>query len=166
MLVRRFDGSASDPVQRPGAERVRATVLQLPGAVAKQFSREDLEARFHGAPVLLDRPTGVVALHFDTGAQIDEHAADEPILFVVVEGSGFVRIAPAEDHDASCPGANAACALLCGHAQGSSCAHDDCLGETAVSAGDSLLWPAGLLHKAWTTTEKMVALAVHFGRES
>jgi quercetin dioxygenase-like cupin family protein len=165
MHVRKFDGSASDPVPRPGTRRVRATVLQLPGAVARQLGAAELEARFHGAPLLVDRPTGVVALHFDTDAQIDEHAADEPILFVVVEGSGFVRISPSEGA-ASCPGATAACALLCGHGQESACAHDECLGESAVSAGDSVLWPAGLRHQAWTTDAAMVALAIHYGRES
>jgi len=172
MHVRKFDGSASDPVTRLGTKRVRATVVQLPGAVAGQIGAEGLGDRFHGPPVLVDRPTGVVALHFGQNAEIDEHTADEPILFLVVSGNGFVRIGPAQAPQprsqdgatAVCPNATAACALLCGIASGP-CSHDDCLGETAVSAGDAILWPEGLPHKAWTTETSMEAIAIHYGHQ-
>jgi len=164
MQVRKFDGSAAGAVPRPGTRGVRATVVQLPGAVAAQLAPDDLAKRFNGEPLLVSRPTGVVALHFEEGAQIDDHIADEPILFLVIEGSGFVRVSAPEA--ASCPGATEACALLCGRRAGTDCGHDDCVGESAVSAGDAVLWPAGLSHQAWTTNDRMVAIAVHYGRDA
>lgn len=163
MHVRRFDGSAADAVQRPGARGVRATVIQLPGMVASQTPAADLAQRFHGAPHLVDRPTGVVALHFGTDAEIDEHSADEPILFLVIEGKGFVKIA-APPEGGACPSASAACAALCGRSQQKG--GGDCSGEMAVAAGDSVLWPAGLPHRAWTSGCEMTALAIHYGRDS
>ncbi len=165
MQVRKFDVSAGDVVARPGTRGVRATVVQLPGSVAAQMASEDLIKRFHGAPILVSRPTGVVALHFDPGAEIDDHMADEPILFLVIAGSGFVRVS-APGTAATCPGATEACALLCGRGKGDACGHDDCSGESAVSAGDAVLWPAGSSHQAWTTGDSMTAIAVHYGRDA
>jgi len=165
MQVRKFDGSSSDTVPRPGTRGVRATVVQLPGAVAAQLAPADLASRFNGAPLLVSRPTGVVALHFEAGAEIDDHIADEPILFLVIEGAGFVRVT-GQGTDAPCPSATEACAILCRRGAGAACDDDDCSGESAVSAGDAVLWPAGLSHQAWTTTDRMVAIAVHYGRDA
>jgi len=131
--------------------------------VASQLPSEELAERFHGVPHLVDRPTGVVALHFDADAEIDEHSADEPILFLITEGRGFVRVA-APLSGGACPSASAACAAICGLAQQQG--GGDCSGEMPVAAGDSILWPAGLPHRAWTSGHEMTAIAIHYGRDS
>ena len=130
--MRLFGTEMSRPIQRPGAHGVQATVIQLPSAIADLMSREELAERYQGLPIILNQPVGVFALFFDAQGAIDEHSAEYPIVFLVIGGSGFVRVggpnAPAE----------------------------------AVHAGYAVLWPAGSLHKAWTDGEPMQAIAIEF----
>jgi quercetin dioxygenase-like cupin family protein len=101
--VQPFDRSTATPLARPGCRKVFVSMLaNQAGGI-------------------------IVCLYFETDACIDPHPADQPILFVVIEGSGMVRVGP----------------------------------EMApVTAGQAVLWPAGLLHEAWTTTTPMTALLI------
>jgi quercetin dioxygenase-like cupin family protein len=91
---------------------------------------EEISQHLNGLPILLNRPMIVVAMYFEPLASIDEHSADVPILFLVIGGKGFVRIG----------GPN---------------------GETRqVSAGDGVLWPAGVDHTVWTEDEEMQAISI------
>jgi quercetin dioxygenase-like cupin family protein len=91
---------------------------------------DELSRRLNGLPMLLDRPLVVVALYFEPHAQMDEHSAEQPILFLAIGGRGFVRVGGAD-------------------------------GETrGVSAGDAVLWPAGVDHAVWTDDEALQAIVV------
>ena len=91
---------------------------------------DDLARRVNGLPVLLDRPMHVVAMYFEPQAALDEHSAPVPVLFIVTGGSGFVRVGGPS-------------------------------GETRrVTAGDAVLWPAGLAHAVWTDGESLAAIVV------
>lgn len=73
-----------------------------------------------------------MALSLAPHGEMDEHDAPEPILFVVIAGGGFVRVGGPE-------------------------------GETmAVRAGDAVLWPGRVLHRAWTEDESLQAIAIHY----
>ncbi|MBK9713286.1 MAG: cupin domain-containing protein [Kouleothrix sp.] len=128
--IRQFGTEMSRPIPAEGVVGVQATVIQLPAQVAGLLSREELAERYQGLPIILDEPVGVFGLFFDAHAHIQEHAAEHPILFLVIGGSGYVRVggadAPAE----------------------------------RVHAGYAVLWPAGELHNAWTEGEPMQAITV------
>jgi len=44
------------------------------------------------AIILHEKSIAVVELHFEPGGEMWEHEADHPILFVVIEGKGYVRV--------------------------------------------------------------------------
>src|SRR6266571_2712640 len=91
--------------------------IQLDRAQLDTRNMEELRQRFNGLPILLNRPLLVVAMYLEPHGFMDEHAASVPILFLVTRGTGFVRIGGPT-------------------------------GETQrVTAGDAILWPAGLDHK-------------------
>lgn len=82
------------------------------------------------ALIFHDEAIHVVELHFEPGGEIWEHEADHPTLFMVIEGSGYVRVG----------------------------------GEEAVmQAGQAVLWPAHIVHKAWAETEAFTAIVVEYG---
>jgi quercetin dioxygenase-like cupin family protein len=128
--IRQFGTENSRPIPTPGVVGVQSTVIQLPAQIAGLLSREELAERYQGVPLVVDRPVGVFALFFDAGAHIHEHDAEYPILFIVIGGSGFVRVggptAPSEP----------------------------------VHAGYAALWPAGVPHVAWTEGQPMQAITV------
>jgi quercetin dioxygenase-like cupin family protein len=128
--IRQFGTEISRPIPTPGVEGVQAAVILLPAQIAGLLSQPELAERYQGVPLVVDRPVSVAALFFDARAHIHEHDAEHPILFVIIGGSGYVRVggpdAPAEP----------------------------------VQAGYAVLWPAGVLHKAWTEGEPMQALAI------
>ncbi|MBK9941678.1 MAG: hypothetical protein U0Z44_07130 [Kouleothrix sp.] len=130
--IRQFGTEMSHPIQRPGTYGVQASVIQLPAEVAQLMSRAQMAERYQGVPIILDQPVAVFGLFFDAPAELDEHSAEYPILFLVIGGSGHVRVggpdAPAE----------------------------------RVHAGYAVLWPADTLHKAWTTDAPMQAITVEF----
>lgn len=130
--IRQFGTENSRPVERPGVRGVQATVIQLPAEVAALLPAGELAERYGGVPLVLDQPVGVFALFFDAQATLDEHQAEYPIVFVVIGGSGFVRVggAPAPDEP--------------------------------VHAGYAVLWPANTPHVAWTAGQPMQALALEF----
>jgi quercetin dioxygenase-like cupin family protein len=131
--VRPFGTENSHPIPHEGVARVSASVIQLPAAVAARFTHEQLAERYQGVPLAVDTPVSTVALLFDPHGHIHEHAAPYPILFVVIGGEGYVRV-----------GGEQAEAMK-------------------VHAGYAVLWPADVLHKAWTTDTAMQAIAVEFG---
>jgi quercetin dioxygenase-like cupin family protein len=91
---------------------------------------DELARRVNGLPILLDQPTLVVAMYLDPHGAMAEHAAPVPVLFLVTAGRGFVRVG--------------------GPA-----------GETrAVTAGDAVLWPAGVDHAVWTEEEPLAAIVI------
>ena len=130
--IRQFGTEMSRPIERPGARGVQVTAIELPAQIAALMSQAELDERFGGVPIILDQPVGVCALFFDAQAELDEHAAEYPILFLVIGGAGYVRgggpAAPAE----------------------------------SVRAGNAVLWPASMLHSAWTADEPMQAITIEF----
>jgi quercetin dioxygenase-like cupin family protein len=107
-----------------------AVPIQFDRANLRTQDLGELERRFNGLPILLNRPMIVVAMYFEPHSSMDEHSADVPILFIVTRGRGFVRIGGPS-------------------------------GETReVSAGDAVLWPAGLDHTVWTEDEPLEAIVV------
>lgn len=130
--IRQFGTEMSHPIQRPGVRGVQASVIQLPAAIAALMTEADLAERYQGLPIVLDQPVAVFGLFFDAEATLDEHAAEYPILFLVIGGSGHVRV-------------------------GGPTAPD-----TRVHAGYAVLWPANTPHLAWTDGEPMQAIAIEF----
>ena len=101
-------------------------------------ARPDLEAfaaYVHGLPLELDAPVQVEAMYFEPQSRLDEHSAPLPILFIVVEGSGMVRIGGPH-----------------GEAQ-------------SVTAGDAVVWPAGVDHTVWTGDERLSVIVINLFRE-
>ncbi len=104
--------------------------IQLDRTQLNTQNMEELSQRFNGLPILLNRAMIVVAMYLEPHGSMDEHPAPVPILFLVTRGSGFVRIG--------------------GPA-----------GETQpVTAGDAVLWPAGLDHTVWTEDEPLEAIVI------
>ena len=130
MEIRRFSPDMkSKPGGHPGMYGVpiHGDVASAPESVEE---REKWAQHLHGLPILLNRALSVAALYFEPRASMDEHSAEVPVLFLVISGSGYVRIGGPD-------------------------------GETrAVTAGDAVLWPAGLDHKVWTEDEELHAIVI------
>jgi quercetin dioxygenase-like cupin family protein len=129
MQVRRFSPDLKTKVSG-GHPGLYAVPIHLDRAHLPTADLDDLARRLNGPPILLDRPLLVAALYFEPHARMDEHSAEQPILFLVVSGQGFVRV---------------------GGASGET---------RAVAAGDAVLWPAGLDHAVWTEDEPLQAIVV------
>ncbi len=129
LQVRRFspDMKTKIPGNHPGLYGVP---IQFERRMIPDDQMEAVAQRVNGLPILLDRPMLVVAFYLEPHGNMEEHSTDVPILFLVTEGKGFVRIG----------GPN---------------------GETrAVTAGDAVLWPAGLDHMVWTEDETLSAIVI------
>ena len=130
MQVRRF--SAELKTKIPGGHPgLYGVPIQLDRAQLDTQNMEQLRQRFNGLPILLNRPMLVVAMYLEPHGSMDEHPAEEPILFLVTHGRGLVRIGG-----------------LTGETQ-------------PVTAGDAVLWPARLDHKVWTEDEPLEAILIH-----
>ncbi len=134
MQIRRFstDLKTKVPGGHPG---LYAVPIQLD---SQQIPEKELEAyaqRVNGLPLLLDVPVTIVAMYFEPHATLEEHSADTPVVFLVLEGRGTVRI---------------------GRPQGET---------RHVSAGDAVLWPANIDHMVWTSEEPLRAIVVHTPQE-
>lgn len=129
MQVRRFTPDRKTKV--PGGHQgLYGVPIHLDRAHLPTEDLDELARRLNGLPIVLDRPLLVAALYFEPHAQMDEHSAEQPILFLVVGGGGFVRLGGPD-------------------------------GETRlVSAGDAVLWPAGVDHAVWTEDEALQAIVV------
>jgi quercetin dioxygenase-like cupin family protein len=127
MLVRRFspDLKTKVPDGNPG---VYAVPIQFDRVSVPADNLELLAQKFNGLPILLNRPTAVVAIYIEPHGSIDEHSNPNPTLFVVIRGRGFVRIGGPDGE------------------------------TREISAGDAVLWPAQLDHTVWTRDESLDAL--------
>jgi quercetin dioxygenase-like cupin family protein len=104
--------------------------IQLDSATLFTQNTEELAQRLNGLPILLNRPMIVVAMYLEPHASMDEHSTDVPVLFLAIRGQGFVRIG----------GPN---------------------GESrTISAGDAVLWPAGVDHTVWTEDDELQAIVI------
>lgn len=131
MRVKRF--SPDLKVKIPGdSPGVYGMLIAMRGE-AMRASHPDLDAfaaHVHGLPFALDAPVQVEVMYFEPHARLHEHSAPHRILFLVTDGSGTVRLGG--------PG-----------------------GETRdVTAGDAVLWPAGVDHTAWTDDTRLTAIVV------
>jgi quercetin dioxygenase-like cupin family protein len=130
MQVRRFsaDLKTKIPGGHPGLYGVP---IQLDSAQLDTQDTEVLAQRFNGLPILLNRPMFVAAFYLEPHGYMDEHPAEEPVLFLVTRGRGFVRIGGPTGETQS------------------------------VTAGDAVLWPARLDHKIWAEDEPLEAILIH-----
>jgi quercetin dioxygenase-like cupin family protein len=104
--------------------------IQFDRAQVPADKMEEVAQRVNGLPILLNRAMIVVAFYLEPHGNMEEHSAEVPILFLVTEGKGFVRIGGPS-------------------------------GETReVTAGDAVLWPAGLDHMVWTENESLSAIVI------
>lgn len=94
-------------------------------------AREWLVARVGGLPLMVDAEAQVEAMYFDAHAHIDEHAADHPIVFMVMAGRGSVRIGGAEGE------------------------------VRQLEAGEAVVWPAHQNHTVWTDEEPLEAVVIN-----
>ncbi len=130
MQVRRFsaDLKTKIPGGHPGLYGVP---IQLDRAQLDTQDMEELAQRLNGLPILLNRPMLIVAIYLEPHGSMDEHPAEEPVLFLVTRGRGFVRIGGPTGETQS------------------------------VTAGDAVLWPARLDHKVWAEDEPLEAILIH-----
>ncbi|GHO55067.1 cupin domain-containing protein [Ktedonobacter robiniae] len=130
MQIRRFSSELKIkiPGNHPGLYGVP---IQLRRGQVPLEKLEALARRVNGMPLLLNAELQVEAMYFDPHACIEEHAADHPILFLVIHGQGTVRIGgPAgETRD--------------------------------IQAGDAVLWPAHTDHTVWTGDEELHAIVIN-----
>lgn len=131
MKVRRFspDLKSKIPGGHPGLYGVP---IALPGVRLNAIpDLEAFAARVHGLPFALATHAMVEAMYFEPHARLDEHSAPHDILFLVIEGSGLLRI---------------------GGAQGET---------RMVASGDAVMWPAGADHMVWTEEQPLSAIVVN-----
>lgn len=130
MQIRRFspDLKVKIPGNHPGLYGV---LIQIPRTRIPPEKQEEFSRRFNGMPLLLDAEYQVEAMYFDPHASMEEHAADHPILFLVINGRGTVRI---------------------GGSTGET---------REVQAGEVVLWPAHTDHTVWTDGEELHAIVIN-----
>lgn len=105
--------------------------IQMPRALLTPEKQEAFARRVNGMPLLLDAALQVEVMYFDPHASMEEHAADHPILFLVIHGQGMVRI---------------------GGPTGETC---------EVQAGDAVLWPSHVDHMVWTGEKELHAIVIN-----
>jgi quercetin dioxygenase-like cupin family protein len=131
MQIRRFSSDLKSKV--PGGHPgIYAVPIQMDAArlPTNPEERENLAERIHGLPIALRREMIVLAMYLEPHASMDEHSGEMPILFLVIGGCGFVRVG----------GPN---------------------GETRpVTAGDAVLWAAGVDHTVWTEDDELQAIVI------
>ncbi len=129
MFVRRFSSDLKGKL--PGGHAgVYAVPIQFDSSRLPTNDMNALTQQLNGLPILLNRPTTVVAMYLEPHSAIDEHRASVPILVLVTNGNGFVRVGGPDGE------------------------------TRAVSAGDAILWPAELDHTLWTEDETLTAIII------
>ncbi|HCI81657.1 MAG TPA: cupin domain-containing protein [Ktedonobacter sp.] len=127
--IRRFSSDLKTKI--PGNHQgLYAVPIHFDTDVVPEERREEFAQRMNGLPILLNRPLSVVAMYIEPHGAMEEHSASVPILFLVTQGNGFVRLGGSE-----------------GEAQ-------------EVTAGDAVLWPVGLDHMVWTESERLEEIVV------
>src|SRR5256714_15252382 len=130
MQVRRFsaDLKTKIPGGHPGLYGVP---IQLDRAQLDTQDMEELAQRLNGLPILLNRPMLIVAIYLEPHGSMDEHPAEEPVLFLVTRGRGFVRIGgPTGETQSGTP-------------------------------GGAVLWAARLEHNGWGEGWPLKAILIH-----
>ncbi len=136
MQVRRF--SADTKIKIPGGHPgLYGMLIAMNRRVmeAHHPDRDAFAARVNGLPFELDAPVQIEAMYFEPRARLDEHSAPHTIVFLVMEGNGFVRLGGPDGE------------------------------TRAVTAGDAVLWPADVDHTAWTDGEPLSAIVINLLRE-
>jgi quercetin dioxygenase-like cupin family protein len=130
MQVRRFspDRRVKIPGNHPGLYGV---MIQMNRAEIPPEQQEEVARRFNGLPLLMEAGFQVEVMYFDPQASMEEHAGEYPILFLVIQGYGTVRI---------------------GGPGGETC---------KVQAGDAVLWPAHTDHTVWTEDQELHAIVIN-----
>ncbi|GCE06916.1 cupin domain-containing protein [Dictyobacter aurantiacus] len=129
MQIRRFSSDVKSKV--PGGHAgLYAVPILHEDAHSSPEQLETYARKVNGLPLFSEGAPHVVALYFEPHATMDEHSAPHPILFMVVHGSGFVRI---------------------GGPQGET---------QPVRAGDAILWPPHVDHHAWTDDSELHAIVI------
>ncbi len=134
-VIRFFGPEARTPVPNPEVQNLYGVPIQLPAEFASRFTSEQMEERFRGLPFVLNQKTFILAHYFEENGLLHEHDALHPILFIVIGGSGFVRL---------------------GGEQGET---------FEVKAGMTVLWPPKVLHKAWTENTTMQTITIEYPPE-
>lgn len=134
MQIRRFspDMKTKVPGGHPGLYSVP---IQIPSTQVPPEKLEAYAQRVNGMPLMLDAEHSVAALYFEPHATMDEHAADHPIIFLVISGQGTLRL---------------------GGSSGET---------RAIQAGEAILWPAQTDHTVWTDEEPLHAIAIEVMQE-
>lgn len=129
----RFGKGVSHIMPMAGVHGINSAPVLLPDAVLTRLGLEKATEHFSGGlPFFNSKNLAVVALYFDRAAEIHEHDSEMTTVILVLGGRGYVRVG------------------------GES-------GETRqVQAGDAILWPPHVLHKAWTDGDEMQLLTVQF----
>jgi len=135
MYVRRFssDRKIKIPGNHPGLYGV---LIQMNDARIPPERRAEFARRANGLPLFLNVELQVEAMYFEPHASMEEHSADHPVLFLVINGQGTVRI---------------------GGPQGET---------REVLAGDAVLWPAHTEHTVWTDDEPLDAIVINTPAET
>ena len=133
MYIRRFGPGEGTIFPIPALQGVSTVMIHLPKEAAAGLSPEEMDRRYDGVPFVLDRPNLVVVHRYEPGGEMQEHAAIDPILFMVIEGSGFLRLGGPDGETAR------------------------------VQAGDAVLWPAHVQHRVWTEDTTLTSILFHFG---
>lgn len=130
-----FGPDKKKPFPYPGHTGLSIVPIQLPARLEENLGAR-LLADFGSKPFFLDRDAAVACLYLEPHGELHEHEADQPTVFIVIGGSGFVRVGG--------PDASA----------------------IAIKAGQAVLWPPFVLHKAWTEGEPMQVITVEYSAES
>ncbi len=129
MQTQRLAAERKNPLPPPHVG-ISAVSLLFGRDQVGSLSEEQMVARYNGLPILIDGSASVVALYFEPQARMDEHSNPRNTLFIVLRGSGWLRI---------------------GGPTGET---------RAVQAGDAILWPPAIDHMVWTDDESLEALVI------
>jgi uncharacterized RmlC-like cupin family protein len=102
----------------------------MPQERMRNFTSDEILGLYGRKPFSVEQPAIVLTQYFGVNSEIKEHEADDPALFLVIEGSGFMRVGGSEAE------------------------------EFKVNSGDAVLWPAGVPHAAWTDGEPMAGIVI------
>jgi quercetin dioxygenase-like cupin family protein len=129
MLIRQFneDHKMKIPGNHPGLYGI---LIQVNRALVPQDKQEELANHWGGMPILLDADLQVEIMYLDQHASMEEHSAEQPILFLVINGQGYTRI---------------------GGPQGET---------REIQTGEAVLWPAYTDHTVWTEDATLQAIVI------
>lgn len=134
--IRQFGPDKKQPFPFPGHKGLSTAMIQLPAAIKQHLTDEQINERFDGTPILVKQDVAVAALYLDPHGELAEHDSNQSTLLLITGGSGFVRVG----------GPDAP--------------------TTPVKAGDAVLWPAFVPHRAWTEDEPLQMITIEYAAEA